>query len=147
MLMELVIYVKRGFRAKKTAKSMLMCLSCAKTQPNFRMSPCSGLDRRRSVENHRLSVHCSIEEIRVYREHFEGCRLQFTGEQRRRFGVKAKALGRKALEKSAGIVTPGNFCAGSGTLSPRNTMCLQSEGPRRAAPAAKDARPYCPNGE
>ena len=47
-----------------------------------------------------------LEEIRVYREHFNGRRLRFTDEQRRRLGVKAKALGRKALDQFAGIVTP-----------------------------------------
>ena len=55
---------------------------------------------------HRLSVHCSSEEIRVYREHFKGRRLRFTDAQRRRLGVKAKALGRRTLEQFAGIVTP-----------------------------------------
>ena len=47
-----------------------------------------------------------IEEIRVYRQHFKGRRLRFTDEQRKRLGVKAKALGRKTLEKFAGIATP-----------------------------------------
>ena len=47
-----------------------------------------------------------IEEIRVYQKHFEGRRMRFTDEQRRRLGVKAKALGRKALDQFAGIVTP-----------------------------------------
>ena len=46
-----------------------------------------------------------MEEIRVCREHFEGRRLGFTDEQRRRSGVKARALGRKTLEQFAGIVT------------------------------------------
>ena len=47
-----------------------------------------------------------IEEIRVYQEHFEGRRLRFTDGQRRRLGVKAKALGRRMLKQFAGIVTP-----------------------------------------
>ena len=47
-----------------------------------------------------------LEEIRVYREHFNGRRLRFTDAQRRRLGVKAKALRRKTLEQFAGIVTP-----------------------------------------
>jgi transposase InsO family protein len=51
-------------------------------------------------------VPFSIEEIRVYQKHFEDHRLRFTDEQRRRLGVKAKALGRKALDQFAGIVTP-----------------------------------------
>ena len=47
-----------------------------------------------------------LEEIRVYREHFNGRRLRFTDAQRRWLGVKAKALRRKTLEQFAGIVTP-----------------------------------------
>jgi len=47
-----------------------------------------------------------LEEIRVYREHFNGRRLRFSDAQRRRLGVKAKALRRKTLEQFAGIVTP-----------------------------------------
>ena len=48
----------------------------------------------------------SIEEIRVYQELYKGHRLRFTDKQRRRLSVKAKALGRKTLERFAGIVTP-----------------------------------------
>ena len=47
-----------------------------------------------------------LEEIRVYQKHLKGHRLRFTDEQRRRLGVKAKALGRKALDQFAGIVSP-----------------------------------------
>ena len=47
-----------------------------------------------------------IEEIRVYQELCKGHRLRFTDKQRRRLGVKARALGRKALEQFASIVTP-----------------------------------------
>ena len=47
-----------------------------------------------------------IEEIRVYKEICEGHRMRFTDKQRRRLGVKARALGRKTLEQFAGIVTP-----------------------------------------
>ncbi len=61
---------------------------------------CGSLDEQGPAApdvDHRLSLHCSIEEIRVYQKHFEGRRMRFTDGQRRRFGVKAKALGRKAL--------------------------------------------------
>ena len=51
-------------------------------------------------------MHCSIEEIQMYREHFKDKRLRFTDQRRRRLSVKAKALGRKTLEQFAGIVTP-----------------------------------------
>ena len=47
-----------------------------------------------------------IEEIRVYQELCKGHRLRFTDKQRRRLGVKARALGRKALQQFALIVTP-----------------------------------------
>ena len=47
-----------------------------------------------------------IEEIRVYQELCKGHRIRFTDNQRRRLSVKAKALGRKTLERFAGIVTP-----------------------------------------
>ena len=40
-----------------------------------------------------------IEEIRVYQELCKGHRLRFTDMQRCRLGVKARALGRKALEQ------------------------------------------------
>ena len=46
-----------------------------------------------------------LEELRVYREHFKGRRLRFTDEQRRRLGVKAKALGRRTFEQFA---SPGD---------------------------------------
>ena len=60
-----------------------------------------------------------IEEVRVYREHFEGRRLRFTDEQRRRLSVKAKALGRKTLEQFAGIVTPDTLLRWFRTLVAR----------------------------
>ena len=47
-----------------------------------------------------------LEEIHMYRKHLTGRRVRFTDEQRRRLGVKAKALGRKSLEQFAAIVTP-----------------------------------------
>jgi putative transposase len=47
-----------------------------------------------------------IEEIRVYQELCKGHWLRFTDKQRRRLGVKARVLGRKAGEQFASIVTP-----------------------------------------
>ena len=47
-----------------------------------------------------------IEEIRIYQELCKGRRLRFTDKQRLRLSVKARALGRKALEQFAGIATP-----------------------------------------
>ena len=60
-----------------------------------------------------------IEEIRVYQEHFEGRRLRYTNAQRRRLGVKAKALGRRTLEQFAGIVTPDTLLRWFRTLVAR----------------------------
>ena len=47
-----------------------------------------------------------IEENRVLREQLNGRRLRLTNDQRRRLAVKGRILGRKALGKVAGIVTP-----------------------------------------
>ena len=60
-----------------------------------------------------------IEEVRVYREHFEGRRLRFTDEQRRRLSVTAKALGRKTFEQFVGIVTPDTLLRWFRTLVAR----------------------------
>jgi transposase InsO family protein len=46
------------------------------------------------------------EENRVLREQLGDRRLRFTDAQRRRLATKAKALGRRALEQLAGLVTP-----------------------------------------
>ena len=46
------------------------------------------------------------EEIRIYQELCKAHRLRFTDTQRRRLGVKARALGRKTLEQFASIVAP-----------------------------------------
>ena len=56
-------------------------------------SSCSRLDQSRSAENHRLS-HRRDPGIP---EHFSGCRLRFTDEQRRRLGVKADEGGELTL--------------------------------------------------
>jgi hypothetical protein len=46
------------------------------------------------------------EENRVLREQLGGRRLRFTDDQRRGLAVKAKGLGKRALEAVATIVTP-----------------------------------------
>jgi len=46
------------------------------------------------------------EENRVLREQLGDQRLRFTDAQRRRLATKGKALGRRALEQLAGLVTP-----------------------------------------
>src|SRR5678816_263409 len=46
------------------------------------------------------------EENRVLREQLGDRRLRFTDAQRRRLATKGKALGRRALEQLAGLVTP-----------------------------------------
>ena len=47
-----------------------------------------------------------IEENRVLKEQLEGQRLRFTDEQRIRLAVKAKVLGRQALDEIETLVTP-----------------------------------------
>jgi transposase InsO family protein len=47
-----------------------------------------------------------LEENRVFRELQGNKRLRFTDDQRRRLAVKGKPLGRRLLDKVAGIVTP-----------------------------------------
>jgi putative transposase len=46
------------------------------------------------------------EENRVLREQLGDRRLRFTDAQRRRLATKGQALGRRALEQIAGLVTP-----------------------------------------
>jgi len=45
------------------------------------------------------------EENRVLREHLTGTRIRYTDNQRRRLAAKAKALGRKALDEVATLVS------------------------------------------
>ena len=52
-----------------------------------------------------------IEENRVLKEQVEGLRLRFTDEQRMRLAVKAKVLGRQALDKLETLVTPDTLLA------------------------------------
>ena len=52
-----------------------------------------------------------IEENRVLKEQVERQRLQFTDEQRMRLAVKAKALGRQALDELETLVTPDTLLA------------------------------------
>ena len=76
-------------------------------------------------------MHCSIEEIRVYRKHFKGRRLRFTDEERRRLSVKAKALGRKILEQFGGIVTPDTLLRWFGNLGAKKYDGSVKRGPGR----------------
>ena len=46
------------------------------------------------------------EENRVLREQLGGRRVRLNDDQRRRLAAKAKKLGRRILEKVAGLVTP-----------------------------------------
>ena len=55
-----------------------------------------------------------IEENRVLKEQLEGQRLRFTDEQRIRLAVKAKVLGRRFLDETERLVTPGTMQSHSG---------------------------------
>ena len=57
-----------------------------------------------------------IEENRVLKEQLEGKRLRFTDEQRIRLAVKAKVLGRRALDELETLVTPDTLLAWHRTL-------------------------------
>jgi hypothetical protein len=46
------------------------------------------------------------DENRILREQLGGRRLRFTDAQRRRLAAKGRAIGRRALEQLAGLVTP-----------------------------------------
>ena len=52
-----------------------------------------------------------IEENRVLKDQLDGKRLQFTDEQRIRLAVKAKVLGRRALDEIETLVTPDTLLA------------------------------------
>jgi putative transposase len=59
------------------------------------------------VNRHQLKViEYQQEEIRVYKEQFEGRRIHFTDEQRRRLATKARALDAKVRQQIANIATP-----------------------------------------
>ena len=53
-----------------------------------------------------------IEENRVLKDQLDGQRLRFTDEQRIRLAVKAKVLGRRALDEIETLVTPDALLAG-----------------------------------
>ena len=52
-----------------------------------------------------------LKEIRVLKARLRGRTLRLTDDERRRFAVKGKALGRKLLAEVAGIVTPETLLA------------------------------------
>ena len=62
----------------------------------------AGWVNRRQVE----VVEYLQEENRILREQLGGRRLRFTDSQRRRLAAKGRAIGRRALEQLAGLVTP-----------------------------------------
>lgn len=46
------------------------------------------------------------EELRVYKEQFDGRRIRFTDDQRRRLAIKARELDAKVRKQIANIATP-----------------------------------------
>ena len=56
-----------------------------------------------------LAIEYLLEENRVLREQLGNRRLRLTDAQRRRLAVRGKALGRKALDELAGVVTPATI--------------------------------------
>ena len=64
------------------------------------------------LERHQQAIiDYLIEENRVLKEQLEGQRLRFTDEQRIRLAVKAKVLGRRALDELGTLVTPDTLLA------------------------------------
>ena len=75
-----------------------------------------------------------IEENRVLKEQVEGQRLRFTDEQRIRLAVKAKVLGRRALDELETLVTPDKLLAWHRKLIARKwTYARQGLGRPRVA--------------
>ena len=72
-----------------------------------------------------------LEENRVLREQLGGRRLRLTDDQRRRLGAKGKPLGRDALRKFAGIVTPDTILRWYRTLIARKYDGSKGRGPGR----------------
>ncbi len=60
-----------------------------------------------------------VEENRVLKEQMKGRKLRLNDDQRRRLAAKAKALGRKTLDKVATIVTPDTLMREALILSGR----------------------------
>ena len=87
-----------------------------------------------------------IEENRVLKDQLEGQRLRFTDEQRIRLAVKAKVLGRQALDELETIVTPDTLLAWHRKLIAKNVDLCQ-EGNGSTARRARDHRFGPPHGD
>ena len=66
-----------------------------------------------------LAIEYLLEENRVLREQLGNRRLRLTDAQRRRLAVRGKALGRRALDELAGLVTPATILRWYRTLVAR----------------------------
>jgi putative transposase len=78
-----------------------------------------------------------MEENRVLREQLGGRRLCLNDDQRRRLAVKGEVLGRKVLQRVAGIVTPDTILRWHRRLVARKYDGSQRRGPGR--PRTKEA--------
>jgi transposase InsO family protein len=80
-----------------------------------------------------------IEENRVLKDQLEGQRLRFTDEQRIRLAVKAKVLGRRALDELETLVTPDTLLAWHRKLIAKKwTYARQGPGRPRVAQEITD---------
>ena len=75
-----------------------------------------------------LAIEYLLEENRVLREQLGSRRLRLTDAQRRRLAVRGKALGRKALDELAGLVTPATILRWYQTLVARKYDGAKSRG-------------------
>ena len=80
-----------------------------------------------------LAFEYLLEENRVLREQLGSRRLRLTDAQRRRLAVRGKALGRKALDELAGLVTPATILRWYRTLVARKYDGSKSRSTRQMA--------------
>ena len=85
-----------------------------------------------------LAIEYLLEENRVLREQLGSRRLRLTDAQRRRLAVRGKALGRKALDELAGLVTPATILRWYRTLVARKYDGSKSRG------IGRPPTPWCP---
>ncbi len=76
-------------------------------------------------------IACIQEGNRVLKSKFKGKRFHFTDDERRRFAVKGKVLGRTVLREVASIVTPDTILAWHRKLIARKWDYSKRRGPGR----------------
>lgn len=75
------------------------------------------------------AVDYLLEENQVLRAHLRGRRIWLTDDERRRFAVKGKELGRKLLKEVASVVTPDTILAWHRKLIAKGGIAARKDGP------------------